>query len=69
MTDKIAVFISHIGEEAALAHSLKSWIEPTFPGPTRPSNRLFLERRIADSICQKPAGSVQGALALRVRGV
>ena len=31
MTDKIAVFISHIGEEAALAHSLKSWIESTFP--------------------------------------
>jgi hypothetical protein len=31
MTDKTAVFISHIGEEAALAHSLKSWIESTFP--------------------------------------
>jgi len=31
VADKIAVFISHIGEEAALAHSLKSWIESTFP--------------------------------------
>jgi hypothetical protein len=31
MTDRIAVFISHISEEAPLAHSLKSWIEATFP--------------------------------------
>jgi hypothetical protein len=31
MTGKIDVFISHIGEEAAFAHSLKSWIEATFP--------------------------------------
>lgn len=30
MTDKIAVFISHISEEAPLAHSLKSWIEDIF---------------------------------------
>jgi hypothetical protein len=32
MTDRIAVFISHISEEAPLAHLLKSWIEATFPG-------------------------------------
>jgi len=31
MTDRVAVFISHIREEAPLAHSLKSWIEATFP--------------------------------------
>jgi hypothetical protein len=31
MSDKVAVFISHIGEEAALARSLKSLIEATFP--------------------------------------
>jgi len=31
MTDRVPVFISHISEEAPLAHSLKSWIEATFP--------------------------------------
>lgn len=31
MTDRVTVFISHISEEAPLAHSLKSWIEATFP--------------------------------------
>jgi hypothetical protein len=31
MTDRIAVFISHISEEAAFAHELKICIEATFP--------------------------------------
>jgi hypothetical protein len=31
MSDNVFVFISHISEEAALATSLKKWIEQTFP--------------------------------------
>jgi hypothetical protein len=31
MTDRVAVFISDISEEAPLAHSLRFWIEATFP--------------------------------------
>ena len=31
MSGSISVFISHIGDEAALANSLKQWIENTFP--------------------------------------